>query len=196
MNQHQRKLIRYAVCEVLRADSRLLRVLQGRVFASRYDHYFAEEYPAVGVYTDSEAPADELTAADRRVLELRVEVVQKSGPGLDDFVDDASLLVEEALRLDAIGAAIKGYGGEDTLESLAYQGMQMEIGANEREDMFGVLSLDFLLTYTMPERPAELDDFLQAHTLWNLAEGRPGQIQAESIVNFPAPEPGKPQGGM
>lgn len=178
MRLHQRTIIRLALCELLKKSEGLSDLVEQRVFPNRWDAWFSEELPAVGLYIKKEGPAGE-AGEDKRSMALELEVIVHGGPDLDAMLDTIALHLEEAMDLDAIGAEITALGGQDTLQSWDYSGSELDMATDQFERDLGVLTVSFDLVYAMPTAPADLPDFVLARTGWNLVDGDPRVIHAE-----------------
>lgn len=205
---HPRELIRKAVVRVMLENPALRQLLGKRIYASRFEQWLSGELPAAGVYAleeeclDSEISPD----PDERRLSLVIELVAMAAASLDDDLDRLSLACESALfsdgAIDSLGSAMTaiveektgktlpvGKDGRSPADTLILIGLRnTEIGiAVDGDRETGVAILNFVVEYRWPKTPADLPDFIQAASGWDV-EISDGRIDMRSLVEF---EPAK-----
>jgi hypothetical protein len=198
-----RRLIRHAVVKALQADAGLAALLGGRIFANRVEHWLPGDLPAAGVYTLSEEPLEsDISPAPReRRISLVIELLARMSAKVDDALDGLAQAVEDALQLDAIGAAMTALVNEqraaagqeslppvttggiprssavDTLLALKLTGIDVGI-AVEGDRHIGVAALAYDLEYVLP-KDAPREEFLAGVSGWDVVECD-GSIDMES----------------
>lgn len=202
---HMRALIRKGMVAVFKANAGIAASLGDRIFPNRVEHWWAEELPAIGVYTFDEknVDTDKNPDPEERKLTMAVEVLTKATELLDDQLDALALLVERAMSIDALGAAMtaiveamlgKSIGRNSASRSpvdaalLAIKLTGTETGiAVDGEQQTGVSTLTVEIEYQAPVFSADLDDFLLGCSGWDVAPAD-GNIEMQSRVDFtPAP---------
>jgi hypothetical protein len=183
----QRTYLRKAIAHILTADSELQPWLKGRVFANRADPWLVEELPALGVYLLSEEPLETTQAPpeNRRQAELLIEIITHYDQTADDLIDKIQALIERAMLIDAIGAAMIALGTTDTLEEIAPPSFTMELLETD-----GAVSaagiLVYPITYIQPDlaaRPA-IGNFERMDTEIISPEG-----EIDGHIDLPGPFP-------
>ena len=199
---HMRALIRKGMVAVFMADSGMAAMVGDRIFPNRVEHWWTEELPATGVYTFDEknVDTDKNPDPEERKLTMAVEVLTQATELLDDQLDALALLVERAMSIDALGAAMtaiveaklgKNIGRNSENRSpvdaalLAIKLTGTETGiAVDGERQIGVSTLTFDIEYQAPVFTAEMDDFLLGCSDWDVATAD-GNIEMQSRVEFP-----------
>lgn len=198
---HMRALIRKGMVAVFKANTGIAASLGDRIFPNRVEHWWAEELPAIGVYTFDEknVDTDKNPDPEERKLTMAVEVLTNATELLDDQLDALALLVERAMSIDALGAAMtaiveamlgKSIGRNSANRSLvdaallAIKLTGTETGiAVDGEQQTGVSTLTFEIEYQAPVFSADLDDFLLGCSGWDVATAD-GNIEMQSRVEF------------
>lgn len=203
---HPRALIRHAAVSVLLMHEGFARVMGGRVYPNRVEHWFCHELPAAGLYCLSETmlESDISPDPDERRLSLTLEMVSQASERMDDDLDALSVLAEQALQLDALGAAMTALAedrlgkplprdarGRSPLDAclllLRHTGTEIGISVDGDRQM-GMASLSFDLEYRWPWLSPSLADFLLAVSGWDVAVPD-GHVDMESRVVFdPSPK--------
>ena len=220
IHMHPRTLIRHAVVRVLAANERVASCMGGRVYPNRAEHWLADELPACGVYTLSEdiMESDRSPDPNERRISLVCELVARMTDTVDDALDALTLVIEEALNLDAIGEAMgeivdmaraeKGLPPlspvlrdgvlrhpADTLLLLGLTGTDIGIAVTGNREV-GVAAMSYDLEYELPAPEIPLSDFLYAISGWDVAP-HDGHIDMVSRVELEPVQPGDATtGGM
>ena len=202
MPLHMRALIRKGMVAVFLADSGMAAMVGDRIFPNRVEQWWSEELPATGVYTlhEDNVTTDKNPDPEERKLTMAVEVLTQATELLDDQLDALALLVERAMSIDALGAAMtaiveaklgKNIGRNSENRSpvdaalLAIKLTGTETGiAVDAERQIGVSTLTFDIEYQAPIFTAEMDDFLLGCSDWDVATAD-GNIEMQSRVEFP-----------
>ena len=204
---HPRTLIRHAVVRVLKENEDAAALFADRVFPNRAEQWLTDELPACGVYTLSEERLESDVSPDpcERRIDLGCELLARMSENVDDMLDALSLAVEEALQLDAIGAAMGAIVDEaraqaglpplepvmrdgvlrhpaDTLLLLELRSTSLGVAVDGNREI-GVAVLNFDLEYEQPRLSIPLPDFLLAVSGWDVAKPD-GYIDMESRVEF------------
>lgn len=201
---HMRTLIRRALVAVLLANGPLASRLGGRIYSNRVEHWWANELPAAGVYTmaESNTDGDVSPDPDERQITLGLELLVHGTEAMDDQLDGLCLLVERAVQIDAVGAAMtgiidkllpeplpRGAQGRSPVDRallrIRLTGTDLGI-AVDGDRQTGVATMSFDVEYQAPRLPGVLDDFLLAATDWDVvpADGHP---EMQSLVAFEPP---------
>lgn len=201
---HMRALIRRGLVAVLLGNAALAARLGSRVYPNRVEHWWAQELPAAGVYTMSEDTVDSDISPDpdERKITLGLELLVQATENMDDHLDALCLLVERAVSIDAVGAAMTGIieaklpeplprdargrsPVDNALLRIRLTGTDLGI-AVDGERQTGVATLAFDVEYEAPRLPGRLDNFLLAATDWDVvpADDHP---EMQSLVAFEPP---------
>jgi hypothetical protein len=176
---HPRKLIRYAIVNILKAAN----ICGGRVYPNRPLPGWEEEFPYICVYsTDETAENDTQPVNYERKPKIRVEIVDgihqeyegvmtKINKSLDDDMDDIAEAVEDAILAVAnppIEDPISGRNlpavlvdpvtGLDTADALELGATSQKLIA-DGDQILGSTTIDFHPTYHSRFNPPEADDF-------------------------------------
>jgi len=199
---HMRALIRQGMVAVFLADAGIAASMRDRIFPNRVEQWWAEELPATGVYTlhEENVTTDKNPDPEERKLTMAVEVLTQATEQLDDLLDALALLIERAMSIDALGAAMTaivesrlgkaverdGQGRspvDAALLAIKLTGTETGI-AVDGERQIGVSTLTFDIEYQAPVFTAEMDDFLLGCSGWDVATAD-GNIEMQSRVEFP-----------
>jgi len=197
-----RALIRQGMVAVFLADAGIAASMRDRIFPNRVEQWWAEELPATGVYTlhEENVTTDKNPDPEERKLTMAVEVLTQATEQLDDLLDALALLIERAMSIDALGAAMTaivesrlgkaverdGQGRspvDAALLAIKLTGTETGI-AVDGERQIGVSTLTFDIEYQAPVFTAEMDDFLLGCSGWDVATAD-GNIEMQSRVEFP-----------
>lgn len=199
---HMRALIRMGMVSVFLADSSIAASMGDRIFPNRVEQWWSDELPAIGVYTlhEDNITTDKNPDPEERKLTMAVEALTQATERLDDQLDALALLVERAMSIDALGAAMtdlvetklgkalpRNSDNRSPVDAalLAIRLTGTETGiAVDGERQIGVSTLTFDVEYQAPVFPADLDDFLLGCAGWDVAPAD-GNIEMQSRVEFP-----------
>lgn len=199
---HMRALIRRGMVAVFLADAGIAASMGDRIFPNRVEQWWAEELPATGVYTlhEENVETDKNPDPEERKLTLAVEVLAQATENMDDQLDALALLVERAMSIDALGAAMTAIVEAKLGQTLARDSQNRspvdaallrirltgtETGiAVDGERQTGVSTLTFDVEYQAPVFPADLADFLLGCSGWDVVPAD-GNIEMHSRVEFP-----------
>ncbi len=180
----QRKIIRTAAAEILRANPPVVANAKN-IFASRATPYWEDyELPAVCVYCTRET-IEEFQVSPRlykRTLELRIEVVA-GGKNVDDDLDDIGDAIERRIgRSNCLT-----YANEAQVDDILLAGEQIEFRP-EGEQIQGALVITYNATYYTSEPdecdPEPIDDLNSVGTQYDLKGEQAEAERAKDLIDL------------
>ena len=208
MPANHRALIRRAIVRVLKENPETSVLLKGGVYPNRMEHWLDDELPAAGVYTLSEEILESDISPDplERRVALTLELLARMTAAIDDTLDELTQGAENALTLEAIGAAMTAIVNDlraaaglpplppvtingiprssavDTLLVLKFTGVELGI-AVDGDRQIGVAAMNYDLEYALPPDWPPLAEFILGIAKWD-TQPADGVIEMTSRVKF------------
>lgn len=180
---HQRTVIRQAIRDLLIGKTSA----EARVQTTRILPYRQSELPALSVYTEGEAVAEDSKGTAPRELIRELEIViagwVPASDTIDDDMDALALEIETAMHADP-------YLGDKAGDSILLR-TDLDI-EQDGSGIRGLVKLAYAVTYRTlaPEANEGLDDFLKVkadHQIAGVADGSAEIAHDEFVVQEVAP---------
>lgn len=187
-----RKNIRHAVCETLKAEASLT----DRVHASRQYPLLGDKpgvLPAILVYTDRD-PADKVNSfQSARTLGLRIVVIVRADEDADDTLDIFCELIESLIESATDGTALVQTALDALIEECTYLDTILSYTGEDGRADFVHAEMTYSLRYIRTPQQS-FDDLKEAVARFDMSSprnnpplpiGPDGQIDATATITFP-----------